>query len=295
MTGSSTPTSDTTTTSTSAPDHRMVPYFDEMTSIEVGKAIEDNAVILISLGATEQHGGHLPLGADTMQGIELARRTVAKLHAEGHPAIVGPAIPFGPRGFLSETPIKLPGNVNFSAQTFMLVLEEIGREIIEQGFRRLYFLGFHAESDAPMQIVAKKLCETTEANVVTLNWLVGARPRYSKYMEAKAQDGHGGEGETCRMLATAPHLCRMHLAEPWHPTPRDDRPDADNLPYLGGGVGRYKMAEPYFEGFKSGITGDPQLATAERGELVYDLMTGWLVDVIRHDLSGTEDYSRAEL
>tara|TARA_R100000750_G_scaffold45796_3_gene30826 strand:- start:5818 stop:6666 length:849 start_codon:yes stop_codon:yes gene_type:complete len=278
-----------------SPKHHAVPTFDEMTSVEIGAAIKENAVILISLGATEQHGAHLPLGADTMQGIELARRTVARLHAEGHPAIVGPAIPFGPRGFLSETPIKLPGNVNLSASTFMKVLEEIGREIIDQGFRRVYFLGFHAESDAPMQIVAKSLCETTEANVVTLNWLVGARPRYSKYMEAQAQDGHGGEGETCRMLATAPHLCRMEKAEPWHPTISENQPEADALPYLGGGVGRFKMAEPYFQGFTSGVTGDPQLATADRGELVYDLMTGWLVDVIRHDLQGTEDYSRAEL
>ncbi|KUF09896.1 creatininase family protein [Pseudoponticoccus marisrubri] len=278
-----------------APDHRAVPSFDEMTSVEVGAAIDANAVILVSLGATEQHGAHLPLGADTMQGIELARRTVARLQAEGHPAIVGPAIPFGPRGFLSETPIKLPGNVNLSARTFMRVLEEVGREIIDQGFRRVYFLGFHAESDAPMQIVAKTLCESTQANVVTLNWLVGARPRYSKFMEAKAQDGHGGEGETCRMLATAPHLCRMDKAAPWHPTVPQDRPDADALPYLGGGVGRYKMAEPYFEGFTSGITGDPQLATADRGELVYDIMTGWLADVIRHDLAGSEDFSRSEL
>ena len=276
-------------------DYRNVLTFDEMTSPDVGKAIEDNAAVLIIMGATEQHAGHLPLGSDTMQGIDLAKRVVAQLTQEGIPAIVGPSLPFGPRGFLSETPRKLPGNINLSNRTLMAVLDEICRELVDQGFRRLYILGFHAESDAPMQIVAKEICETTPANAVTLNWLVGARPRYSRLMSGGKPQGHGGEGETARMLVTAPHLCRMEEARSWHPTLRDDPPHADALPYLGGAVGRYKMAEPFFEGFEEGITGDPQLAKPELGEQVYRIMTDWLCDVIRFDFSGSDDFSRSEL
>lgn len=268
-------------------DHRAVPSFDEMTSPEVGKLIAQDAPIFVSLGATEQHGAHLPLGSDTMQGLDISRRVVHRLQGEGIPSVVGPVIPFGPRPFLSETPRTYPGTVNISNNTLRILLEEVCRELIDQGFRRLYVILANAESDPPMQIVAKELSEATEANVVTLNWLVGIRPNYGKLMKATKPQGHGGEGETCRMLATAPHLVRMDEARPWHPTVPNGVPYADFLPYLGGGIGRYKMPDPFFAGFEEGITGDPQLASAEVGEKVYALVTDWITSVVKFDLATT--------
>jgi creatinine amidohydrolase len=268
-------------------DYRSVPLFDEMTSPEVAKAIAVDAPIFLSLGATEQHGAHLPLGSDTMQGIDISRRVVHRLQQDGIASIVGPGIPFGPRPFLSETPRDFPGTINISNNTLCILLTEICRELIGQGFRRLYIVMANAESDPPMQIVAKELSEVTEANVVTLNWLVGIRPDYGKLMKASKPQGHGGEGETCRMLATAPHLVRMNEARPWHPTVPKGVPYADYLPYLGGGVGRYKMPDPFFDGFTDGITGDPQLASAEVGEKVYALVTDWITSVVKFDLATT--------
>jgi creatinine amidohydrolase len=267
------------------PDHRSIPSFDEMTSPEVGAAIAQNAAVFISLGATEQHGAHLPLGSDTMQGLDISRRVVRRLRDEGLAAIVGPTIPFGPRPFLSETPRDFPGTINVSNSTMRMLLDEVCRELIGQGFRRLYIILANAESDPPMQIVAKELSEATEASVVTLNWLVGIRPDYGKLMKATKPQGHGGEGETCRMLATAPHLVRMDKAQPWHPTVPPGVPYADFLPYLGGGVGRYKMPESFFADFQDGITGDPQLASAETGEKIYALVTDWITSVVRFDLA----------
>ncbi|TXL75950.1 creatininase family protein [Vineibacter terrae] len=269
-------------------DYRSVPLFDEMTSPEVAAAIASDAAIFVSLGATEQHGAHLPLGSDTMQGLDISRRAVHRLQQEGIAAIVGPVIPFGPRPFLSETPRDYPGTVNISNNTLRILLEEVCRELIGQGFRRIYLVLANAESDPPMQIVAKELSETTEANLVTLNWLVGVRPHYPKLMKATKPQGHGGEGETCRMLATAPHLVRMNEARPWHPTVPDGVPFADYLPYLGGGVGRYKMPDPFFAGFSDGITGDPQLASAEVGEKVYELVTDWITSIVKFDLATTK-------
>ena len=267
-----------------ATNHRSVPLFEEMTSPEVGDAIKAGAPILLSMGATEQHGAHLPLGADTMQGLDISRRCVFRLQQEGVKAIVGPSIPYGPRPFLSETPRDYPGTINLSNDTLKLLTKEILRELIGQGFRRLYVILANAESDPPMQLAAKELSEETEANVVTLNWLVGIKPGYKGILKSEKAQGHGGEGETARMLATAPELVRMEKARPWHPTMPDGVPYADVLPYLGGGIGRYKMPDPFFKGFNDGVTGDPHLATAEAGEKVYALVVDWICSVIRFDL-----------
>ena len=38
-----------------------------------------------------------------------------------------------------------------------------------------------------------------------------------------------------------------------------------------------------FDGFVDGITGDPQLATAETGEKSYALIAEWIASVVRFD------------
>lgn len=263
--------------------HRDVPTFDEMTSPDVASAIAAGAHIMVPAGATEQHGRHLPLGSDTMQGVDIAKRCAFALAKEDIPLILGPAVPFGPRPFLSESPRAFPGTVNITNDTLKRLLEEICAELVGQGFRTIYLLLANAESDPPLQIVAKEMSEQTEANVMTLNWLVGIRPKYKDLMRSDKIQGHGGEGETHRMLATAPHLVRMDQARPYHPKVPPQAGHADILPYLGGAVGRYKFPPHVFEGFEDGITGDPQLGTAETGEQVYALVTDWICGIIREE------------
>src|SRR5215467_7550431 len=53
--------------------------FDEMTSPEVAEAIRAGAPIMVAAGATEQHGDHLPLNSDTLQGTDIGKRVARQL------------------------------------------------------------------------------------------------------------------------------------------------------------------------------------------------------------------------
>ena len=266
-------------------DHRRVPLFDERTWPDIAAAVAADAPVIVPLGATEQHGPHLPLGADTMQGIDMCRRAVAVLARDGVALLLGPAIPFGPQPFLSESPKSYPGTVVVSNDTLRALTHDVCASLIAHGFRRIYLLLANVESEYAMHIVAKELTEATPANVVTLNWLVGARPGYKGILKSERPQGHGGEGETARLLATAPHLVRMDAARPFHPNlPASPDVHGDSLPYLGGAVGRYRYDGDEFDGFVDGITGDPQLATAETGEKSYALIADWIASVVRFDL-----------
>jgi creatinine amidohydrolase len=265
-------------------DHRRVLIFDEMTSPDVAAAVAANAPVIIALGAMEQHGAHLPLSTDTYQGLDMCRRASALLAQEGLPLVVGPAIPFGPPPFLSESPKALPGTNNISNDTLRILLQDVCLSLIGHGFRRIYLLLANVESEYAMHIVAKELTETTPANIVTLNWLIGIRPQYKGIMVSDKPQGHGGEGETARMLATAPHLVRMEEARPYHPNlPREPEVHGDFLPYLGGAIGRYRFDRDEFPDFIDGITGDPQLALAETGEKSYALIAQWIAKAVRFD------------
>ena len=265
-------------------DHRRVPLFEERTWPDIAAAVASDAPVIVPLGATEQHGAHLPLGADTMQGIDMCRRAAAVLAREGVPLVVGPAIPFGPLPFLSESPKTYPGTIVVSNDTLRMLTRDVCVSLIAHGFRRIYLLLANVESEYAMHLVAKELTESTPANIVTLNWLIGARPGYKEILESDRPQGHGGEGETARLLATAPHLVRMEEARPYHPNlPTQPEVHGDSLPYLGGAIGRYRFDRNEFDGFVDGITGDPQLATAETGEKSYALIADWIASVVRFD------------
>lgn len=258
-----------------------VPTFDEITSGDVAAAAAAGAHVIVVTGATEQHGRHLPLGSDTFQGLEMARRAAFTLAQEGIPVLVGPAIPFGPKAFLTEAPKDFPGTINLSHATLKALTEEICRELVGQGFRFLYLLCSHAESDPVNQIVAKEISETTDASVLTLNWLVGARPGYGELMRSARPQGHAGEGEVARLLVTAPHLVRMDEARSYHPALPPNPAPLDKMPYLGGAIGRYKFPAHVFAGFDDGVWGDPQNGSAEVGEATYIHVNEWICSAIR--------------
>ncbi len=265
-------------------DHRAIRLFEELTWPDVAAAVAANAPVIVPLGATEQHGPHLPLGADTIQGIDMCRRAAAVLADEGARLVVGPAIPFGPPPFLSESPRGYPGTIAVRNDTLRMLTHDVCQSLVDAGFRRIYLLLANVESEYAMHIVAKELTESTQANIVTLNWLIGIRPGYKGMLRGTKPQGHGGEGETARLLATAPHLVRMDQARPYHPNlPAEPEVYGDFLPYLGGGVGRYRFDGDEFPNFIDGISGDPQLATAETGEKSYALVANWIASVVRFD------------
>jgi creatinine amidohydrolase len=260
--------------------------FDEMTSPEVAEAIRTGAPIMVGAGATEQHGAHLPLNSDTLQASDIAIRVARRLAAANIPFVVGPTIQFGPRPFRTESPRDFPGTINLSHATLKAVFEDVGAELIAQGFRTIYLLLANAETDPILQLVAKELSERTPAQVTTLNFLVAIRTGYRALMKATKPQSHGGEGETCRMLATAPHLVHMDRARSYHPRlPGQPAIEGDSMPYLGGAIGRYRPPDGMFDDSFEGIWGDPGLASAEVGEKVYGLITDWIVQVVKQDLA----------
>ncbi len=75
------------------------PTLDEMTGPEVQAALAKTDVLLLPVGATEAHGAHLPLGADSFEARENCRRAAIRLEALGCPVVIGPVIPFGTSSF----------------------------------------------------------------------------------------------------------------------------------------------------------------------------------------------------
>jgi creatinine amidohydrolase len=81
------------------------------------------------LGATEQHG-HLALGNDTLNAVELAKRSAI---AEG--VLLAPPLNYG----VSTLMTAFPGTLSLSVETFAHAVQDLVRSAYRGGFRNLMF------------------------------------------------------------------------------------------------------------------------------------------------------------
>jgi len=109
-------------------------------------------VVVLPVGATEQHGPHLPLGTDTLLATGVLDRALARLPDEVR-AWVLPPLPYGK----STEHAGFPGTLSLSARTLLSILEDLGRGVAAAGFRRLAFLSGHGGNRAVLDIAARDL------------------------------------------------------------------------------------------------------------------------------------------
>jgi len=134
--------------------------------------------LLVPLGATEQHGPHLPLGTDSDIAGVIARVAGARLPG----AVVAPTLPYGASGEHQD----FAGTLSIGAEATELVLVELGRSASET-FDRLLFLNAHGGNAAPLAAAVERLRD--EGRDVRA-W----SPRFGG-------DAHAGRTETSLMLA----------------------------------------------------------------------------------------------
>lgn len=249
----------------------------EMTHAEMQEALSRTNIVLLPVGATEQHGPHLPLGSDSMQGLDICKRTQMLLEEEDIPVVVGPPFIYG----ISSAHMGFPGSIALKPQTMLAVIEEVCLSLYQHGFRKFALIMAHGGNWPVMQLAVQSVTTlTSDAQVIALNWLDLMYGEYPKILASKRTERHSGEGETARMLATHPEIVEMNRARVYYPetpasaAPRELHPS-----------GVYKTTRSMKDITPIGSIGNPALATAETGEKIYDIICRWLADAIKRELA----------
>lgn len=230
----------------------MKPLLAEMSWPDLEQAVTNGMTTLIlPLGATEQHGPHLPLGTDTYRAAALAEKLAEKLPG----ALVAPTLPIG----CSDEHTGFPGLLSLDRETLARLIVDCARRVVAWGVRRLIVLSAHGGNGQALALAAEWLNrELPELQV----WLPSVLTTTPAEMLAIAQaDGvtpealglHAGEGETSEMLHLHPELVQMEHA-------------------ISGYTGDMVEIVPRLQeaGLRpvtdSGVLGDPRGAQAVRGE-----------------------------
>ena len=233
----------------------------ELSWPEFKEKVAANLPVILPLGATEQHGPHLPLNVDVVIPAGVAERVAREIGG-----IVAPTIPYGyksqPRSGGGQA---FPGTTSLDAQTFVLVLRDIIRNLGEHGVRRLVVLNGHYENMWPsMEGVDLGLRELRRDGIGDMQLL---RLEYWDFVRRSTLDRLFPEGFPGTELEHASLLesSLMLLLRP-------DLVVMDKVPSDGPAKFPTYDKRPLPQGFvpASGVLAVAQGASAEKG--------GWLMD-----------------
>ena len=193
----------------------MIRRLAEMTWPDVAAAVTDGATtVILPLGATEQHGPHLPLATDTFRATALADRLAGTLPN----ALVAPALPIG----CSDEHQGFAGLLGLDHETLAAVIVDVAHRLAGWGVCRLVLLSAHGGNARALDLATARLAMALPAlDVVVLG---GQASVSDAILGVAAADGiasdavglHAGDGETSEMLALRPDLVRMARVEPGH-------------------------------------------------------------------------------
>ena len=219
---------------------------------------EQDAIVILPVASLEQHGPHLPVEVDSLLGETVAVRAGRKMLARGQPVLVLPVLWTG----LSEHHMSFGGTVTLDFPAFSALVEGVVRSVLRHGFRRVVLLNAHGGNENALRSITDELTPKLGAPIVQFTYWYAAAVAIAKILETQGGLQHACEAETSMMLAVRPELVatdRIPLAK------ANTSPDVGDV--VGGGVYRWRSIASRSG---SGVIGNPEAASAEKGERLFD-------------------------
>lgn len=153
--------------------------------------------IILPIGATEQHGRHLGLGADYLIAQEIARGI-----GDATGVLVAPALSYG----MSYLHLEFAGTLSLAPDTLTVVLRDIFTSMERHGFRRILVVNGHGGNQPALQSAAAIVQNRLPAlRIKSFQWWL--EPEITRLVDASlgAQKGtHASNHETAFLQAVAP-------------------------------------------------------------------------------------------
>lgn len=223
----------------------------EMTWRQVAQAVAEGATtVILPLGATEQHGPHLPLGTDTIRAVALAERLAERIPG----SLVAPVLPIG----CSDEHSGFAGLLSLDHETLASVIVDCARRMVAWGIRRLIILSAHGGNDQAIALALRRLHDELPPLRV---WVPSSKSAYDALLAEACHAGltpesvgiHAGEGETSELLHLRPELVRLQFADAGYTGDMIEIMEQLSRP---GGLANVTT---------NGVLGDPSAARGDRG------------------------------
>jgi creatinine amidohydrolase len=208
---------------------------------EIASVLERDSRLIVPVGICEQHGPHMPLGADTLIVEHLADEL-----SEEFQVLRAPSLEYGVN---VQTDAPFAGNAWVRRKTLHRQLNDLVYAWEGSGVTEFILLTAH-EHDPHLEALSTVVTSGARVRAVDIFGI-----DFSDLLEGQSEPMHGDEVDTSLLLHLAPQLVDMAAAQ-------DYMMSRDELRRYRRGWLRVPKTSP-------GSIGRPTLASAEKGEAIY--------------------------
>jgi creatinine amidohydrolase len=244
--------------------------YQHYTWVELKEVAARNPVVVVPIGSVEDHGPHLPLDTDNflIWSIceEAARRAAGDI-------LLMPIIPYG----FETHHMDFPGTIDIEMEHLLHFVLDVTKSVARHGFNRILIADGHGSNMPILDLVARRTILETDALCAPFLWPSLALDKIRGVRES----GRGGMSHACE-LETSVYLyldserVQMDKACKEMEQPASDFIWSDLL-----NPGPVRMMDWWTRFSKTGINGDPTLATVEKGRVIFESVVENLVKLAR--------------
>lgn len=230
-------------------------------------------VVILPLGAIEQHGPHLPVATDTDIVTRVAAASEKRLPDD---ILLCPTLPFGS----SHHHLKF-GAISMSIATYTQAVSEMVECILKLGARKIVLLNGHGGNITPVRqalgMLSHKYDESLKPNIALITyWEVAGKIFAGEPPMESPALSHACEYETSLILHLFPEkVVKDKIERAKRPPKNGYIPWEDDEQYKG--VSMVKQTEFISS---NGCSGEPQLGTPEKGKHLFDHAVNSVVEFI---------------
>lgn len=233
----------------------MILKYQELTRFEMEQIDRENTIVLVPLGALEQHGNQAPLGTDTLIAGAMCDYVKKELENEDIDLLLFPVIPVG----LSTEHKDFCGSITFKPMTYYHMLYDICESLARHGFKKIVLLVCHGGNAPVANLISREVRSDFKVYPFVLNSGAFDHPDVKATIsKGNTFDFHGGEMETSMVMAIDEDLVKLKTSEKGIPK---NTAMQTHLSWLATDWVTEK-------GKPIGISGDPSGATKEKGKII---------------------------
>jgi creatinine amidohydrolase len=248
------------------------PYvWGDLTWPELDEAARRRPVVVIPVGSMEQHGPHLPLDTDNFLSGGWCEQAAERAPDD---ILLLDQIPYGYNIHATD----FPGTIHVGHETFIAYCTDVCRSVAFHGFEKIVLVNGHGSNAGPLDLVARRVTMETGAACASLLWLTLGAQEWKTVRESVFPGGcsHACEAETSLYLHVAPEKVLFDRVED------HVRPNMDDLFYVDlFGSGPVKLGYWTSADTPHGAIGQPSLATAEKGQLLFEASLENFLEFVR--------------
>ena len=239
----------------------------DLSSPETQDLLPRIELVLIPVGAHEQHGPNIAVSTDTISADALCRAAAARV---GPAVAVAPVVPWG----VSWHHLRFAGTISLRQSTLIAVLEDIVGSLYAHGMRHFLVVKGHGGNNAAITTAIEQIKHDTGVPLIASVFGYALIAEQAKMLLPAEAIGHGGGDEAALVMAVEPHRAKPSAFAAPQATGRQVETAALLRAY--GGV----LARRYDEVTHNGATGDATSASAEIGQQILDGAAQRLAEII---------------